>query len=159
MGKEFTSLVNYNSKLLWRMTHGLSLMVRKKSVWPHCHSTEKIPGFSQAPLLSSKRQKPWSFSIMPSPGSMPWNHLSMIQFQCSEYSRHQLPFPIPTESSTLWKHVCIIEPLQSFFVTLCYYRVMFQLSMFVFFNSSTYLVGICLPLKERQTSSFLKSFS
>lgn len=39
--KELTSLVNYDSELLWRATQGLSFMVRKKSVWPECRSTEK----------------------------------------------------------------------------------------------------------------------
>lgn len=89
---------------------------------------------------------------MPSPGSVPWNHLSMIQFRCSECSRHQLPFPIPTESSRLWKHVCVIEPLQSFLMTLCYYKVMFQLPVFVFFDS-TAMLGWYLPAFKRKANS------
>lgn len=147
VGKEFASLVKYDSQLLWRLTQGSSLTVRKKSVWPYGHSRKKrFLDFPRLHFHLPSLRKPWSFPIMPSPGLMPWNHFSMIQFRCREYSRHQLPFPIPTESSRLWKYVCVIEPLQSSFMTPCYRGVSFQFSVFVFFNSThhTWLIFVCL---------------
>ena len=122
---------------MWRRTYQLSFMMKKKYVWFYYHSIKKR--FLDFPMFYFllPNPKPWSFIIMPLPESIPWNHLSTIQFWCTECSHHQHPFSTPTESSRLWKHVCVIVLLQSFLMILCYYKVMFQLSMFVFFNSTT----------------------
>lgn len=152
--RKFTSFVNYAGKLLCRMTWGVSTMMKKKSVWPYYHSVKRtFSDFHSVFIVQAS--KLWSFAIMPSPESMPRNHLSMIQFWFSEYSHHQLPFPIPTESSRLWEFVCVTEPLQSFFMTLLLQSHVSAFNVFFFFNSmtdNTWLVFACLHRKAKSFS-------
>lgn len=107
VGEEVHFFLNHDCKCCGGCHTAYHLWWRKKSVWPYYNSTKKR--FLNFPMLCfhfpSVHQKPWSFTIMPSLGSIPQNHLSMIQFLWNECFHHQLPFPIPTESCRFWKHV------------------------------------------------------